>query len=106
MEVECRLVTRGRTTGLPREITIWFAADPDADRLFVLAGGREQSHWVRNVLADGRVTVRIGGRSFDGAARVIRPEEDDDSVARDAIAAKYGGDPARAPGLSGSPRLV
>lgn len=89
-EVECRLVTRGRTTGLPREITVWFAADPDADRLFMLAGGREASHWVRNVMADGRVTVRIRDRSFDGTARVIAPEEDADRVARDTIAAKYG----------------
>lgn len=90
-ELECRLVTRGRTTGLPRAITIWFAAAPDADRVFVLAGGREQSHWVRNVLVDGRVTVRIRDRSFDGTARVIAPEEEEaDRVARDTIAAKYG----------------
>ena len=83
-------MTRGRTTGLPRAITIWFAADQDADRLFVLAGGREQSHWVRNALADPRVTVRIGDRSFEGTARVVAPDEEADQVARDAIAAKYG----------------
>ena len=56
----------------------------------MLAGGREASHWVRNVMADGRVTVRIRDRSFDGTARVIAPEEDADRVARDTIAAKYG----------------
>jgi len=88
--VECRLRTRGRITGLPREITIWFAADPGADRLFLLSGGREQAHWVRNVLADPRVTIRIRDRSFDGAARVIGAAEEADRVARDALAAKYG----------------
>jgi len=89
-EVECRLLTRGRITGLPREITIWFAADPGADRLFLLSGGREQAHWVRNLAADPRVTVRIRDRSFEATARVIAADEDDDRVAREALAAKYG----------------
>lgn len=45
---------------------------------------------MRNVMADGRVTIRIRDRSFDGTARVIGPEEKADQVARDTIAAKYG----------------
>lgn len=77
-------------TGQPREITIWFAADADAERLFLLSGARGQAHWVRNVVADPRVTVRIRERWFAGTARVIGPGDEDDHVARDALAAKYG----------------
>ena len=84
---ECRLITTGRKTGAAREIRIWFAAVED--RLFMLAGGREGAHWVRNVQADPAVRVRIRRRTFDGHGRPIEGEPDD-AVAREAIAAKYG----------------
>jgi deazaflavin-dependent oxidoreductase (nitroreductase family) len=84
---ECDLTTTGRTTGQPRTIRIWFAAD--GDRLYMLAGGRESAHWVRNVQADPRVRVRIVRRSFEGSARVVEGT-DDDPLARRALAAKYG----------------
>ena len=84
---ECRLITTGRTTGQPREIRIWFAAV--GDRIFMLAGGRDTAHWVRNVAANPIVHVRIGRRTFEGRGRRIEGEVDD-PVARGAIAAKYG----------------
>ena len=84
---ECRLTTTGRRTGEPRRITIWFAAVGDV--VFMLAGGREDAHWVRNIRADQRVRVEIRGRTFEGRGRVIEGE-DDDPVAREAVAAKYG----------------
>ena len=37
--IECALVTRGRTSGEPRAITIWFAA-VRPDRAASLSGGR------------------------------------------------------------------
>jgi deazaflavin-dependent oxidoreductase (nitroreductase family) len=84
----CHLVTRGRTTGRPRTIEIWFATD--GQRLYLLAGGRGRAHWVRNLVADPRVRVRIGGRSLDGRARVIEGEASD-PIARRMLAAKYQG---------------
>jgi deazaflavin-dependent oxidoreductase (nitroreductase family) len=84
---ECGLTTTGRRSGEAREIAIWFAAA--GDRLYLLAGGREQAHWVRNLRADPAVRVRIAGRSFDGLARVVEGQADD-PLARAAIAAKYG----------------
>ena len=84
---ECRLVTTGRVSGEPREIRIWFAAL--GDRVFLLAGGREAAHWVRNVQATPAVQVRFGTRSFAGRGAVVEGQEDD-PVARQAIAAKYG----------------
>ena len=55
----------------------------------MLAGGREDAHWVRNIQANPVVRVEIQRRSFEGRGRAVEGEADD-SVARDALAAKYG----------------
>jgi deazaflavin-dependent oxidoreductase (nitroreductase family) len=86
--IECRLTTTGRSSGEPREIRIWFAAD--GDRLVLLAQDRDRAHWVRNVLGNPGVRVQIGRRRFEGRARVIDPAEADDAAARERFAAKYG----------------
>ena len=86
----CDLETIGRRTRKPRQIEIWFAADPERDRIYLLSGGRDRAHWVRNVRADGRVRVRLGGPWFDGVASDVEggPE---DGLARRLLAAKYQG---------------
>jgi deazaflavin-dependent oxidoreductase (nitroreductase family) len=85
--IECTLVTRGRTSGEPRAITIWFAAV--GRTVYLLSGGGEAAHWVRNLRADPAVTVVAGGVRVNGSARVVQGEAED-PVAREAIAAKYG----------------
>lgn len=82
------LQTIGRTSGRPRTIEIWFATD--GMRIYLLAGGRERAHWVRNLRVEPRVRVRIGGRTIDGAARVIEGEPTE-MLARRLLAAKYQG---------------
>lgn len=84
----CYLQTVGRTTGRPRTIEIWFATD--GERLFLLSGGRDRAHWVRNLRLDPHVRLRIGGRSLDGEARIIEGQEGD-RTAREMLAAKYQG---------------
>lgn len=84
---ECLLITTGRTSGQLRQVRLWFAAV--GDRVFMLAGGRERAHWVRNLQGNSVVRVQIRGRTFDGRARPIEGTADD-PVARKAIAAKYG----------------
>ena len=84
----CHLQTTGRTSGRPRTIEIWFATD--GDRIYLLAGGRDRAHWVRNLLADSRVRIRIGGRTLTGRAQVIEDEERA-IPARRLLAAKYQG---------------
>ena len=86
--IECTLVTRGRTSGEPRPVTIWFAAV--GNTVYLLSGGGEAAHWVRNLRADPVVAVIAGGVRVEGGARVIAPDEADDAAAREAIAAKYG----------------
>ena len=84
----CHLQTIGRSSGHPRTIEIWFATD--SERVYLLAGGRERAHWVRNLIADPHVRVRIGGRTLDATARVIEGEERE-PIARRLLAAKYQG---------------
>ena len=63
------LTTTGRTTGLPRRIEIWFVSHEG--RLYLLAEHFHKTHWVRNILRDPRVQVRLGEREFAATARVL-----------------------------------
>src|SRR4051794_22993178 len=85
-ESYCYLTTTGRVSGEPREIEIWFALD--GSTLYMLSGGRDRSDWVRNLLREPRVTVRIGERSFDGRARVVE-DPDEEARARQQVFGKY-----------------
>jgi deazaflavin-dependent oxidoreductase (nitroreductase family) len=84
----CDLETIGRTSGLPRVVEIWFAAE--GDRLYMLSGGRADANWVRNLQRTPRVRVRLGERWVDGTATVIEGRADDQR-ARELLAAKYQG---------------
>jgi deazaflavin-dependent oxidoreductase (nitroreductase family) len=84
----CRLETIGRRSGLPRDIEIWFAAD--GDRLYFLSGGRDRSHWVRNLRANPAVRVRVGGDWIAGVATLVEGQADEPR-ARELLAAKYQG---------------
>jgi deazaflavin-dependent oxidoreductase (nitroreductase family) len=86
----CELETIGRRSGQPRRIEIWFASEPERERIYLLSGGRDRAHWVRNIRADRRVRVRLGDRWFDGAAAEIEGDPDD-GLARRLLAAKYQG---------------
>ncbi len=83
------LTTVGRRTGRPHRIEIWFAAH--AGRLYLLAGGREQADWVRNLQANPRVTVELGDETHVGRARVLEAGTAEDQRARELLLAKYGG---------------
>jgi deazaflavin-dependent oxidoreductase (nitroreductase family) len=86
----CYLTTTGRVSGRPHTIEIWFAL---RDRtLYLLSGGRDRSDWVRNLLADPEVTVRIGRRDapiLAARARVVDPGSDEDALARRLVTGKY-----------------
>ena len=84
------LTTKGRRTGRPREIEIWFTRD--GDRYHVLAEHGERAQWVRNLRADPAVTVRVGRRTFPARARVLDGARQARAVAaaRARSEAKYG----------------
>jgi deazaflavin-dependent oxidoreductase (nitroreductase family) len=68
------LTTTGRKTGLPRQIEIWFVAH--ADRFYILAEHFHRTQWVRNIIANPRVQVRLAGREFTATARVLDEQSD------------------------------
>src|SRR5690242_8489620 len=84
----CYLTTRGRKTGNPHEIEIWFGVQGNS--IYLLSGGGDQSHWVRNLMADPNVSVRISKQAFSGVARLVK-EEKEELMARHLLTAKYQG---------------
>ena len=82
----CHLATIGRRSGRSRVIEIWFATD--GKRVYFLAGGRDRAHWVRNIRAEARVRLRLGGTTLAGRARVVT-DAAEDLRARQLVAAKY-----------------
>lgn len=85
-EEYCYLTTTGRITGRPHEIEIWFGLQ--GSTLYLLSGGMEKSDWVKNLLKNPSVTVRITKHIFTGSARLVRAEEED-TAARYMLAEKY-----------------
>ena len=84
----CYLTTTGRKSGLPREIEIWFGINGNS--LYLLSGGGDKSQWVKNLLANPNVTVRIAKHNFSGVARIVN-EEKEETMARHMLAEKYQG---------------
>jgi deazaflavin-dependent oxidoreductase (nitroreductase family) len=83
----CYLTTRGRITGRPHEIEIWFTRD--GDTLYLLAGGGDRSDWVRNLRAQPTVTVRIGDVTSAARGRVVKAGTAEDGHARRLVFEKY-----------------
>jgi deazaflavin-dependent oxidoreductase (nitroreductase family) len=82
----CYLTTTGRVSGEPREIEIWFALE--GQTLYMLSGGRDRSNWVKNLVREPRVQVRIADREWNGLARVV-DDPDRAARARELLFAKY-----------------
>src|SRR5260370_22553467 len=84
------LTTTGRTSGLPREIEIWFVEANG--KYFILAEKFHDAHWVRNIEKNPRVQVRVGDRRFEPTARALDPERDAAAwkMAQDLARGKYG----------------
>lgn len=81
------LTTTGRVTGRPHEIEIWY--EHDGDTVWMLAGGRRSSDWVRNLEAEPSATLRLGRDGDDRPVTARFPTGDEERRARDAVFAKY-----------------
>jgi deazaflavin-dependent oxidoreductase (nitroreductase family) len=80
-----RLTHRGRRSGKPYEVTIWFMVEGDV--VYLVTANRERQ-WVRNVAANPTVVLRVGDATFSGRAEPITAPAVTDHVA-DLMAAKY-----------------
>jgi deazaflavin-dependent oxidoreductase (nitroreductase family) len=81
----CYLTTTGRVSGRPHEIEIWFGAQ---NGTIYLLSGSGKSDWVKNLLKDPAVKVRIAKHTFTGSARVVEDQEAE-RRARYLLAEKY-----------------
>jgi deazaflavin-dependent oxidoreductase (nitroreductase family) len=81
----CYLTTKGRVTGKLHDIEIWFGAQRGG--IYLMAGDHK-SDWVRNLIKDPNVTVRIARYHFNGVARLVADEQDE-MTARQMLADKY-----------------
>ncbi|HZS79379.1 MAG TPA: nitroreductase/quinone reductase family protein [Ktedonobacteraceae bacterium] len=82
----CYLTTVGRVTGRPHTIEIWFAIDKQT--LYMLSGGREQADWVKNILRNPAVTIKIRDMMFERQARQVNDAQED-ALARRLLVEKY-----------------
>ncbi|MFN8523556.1 MAG: nitroreductase family deazaflavin-dependent oxidoreductase [Chloroflexota bacterium] len=79
-EPQClHLTTRGRRSGLPREIEIWFASHNG--RWYLVSELRERAQWVQNLRAEPRVQVRTNDVQTPATARVVDPANEPDLAA-------------------------
>ncbi|HRK91048.1 MAG TPA: nitroreductase family deazaflavin-dependent oxidoreductase [Anaerolineales bacterium] len=84
-EEYCYLTTRGRVTGNPHEIEIWFVVHENT--IYLMSGGGAKSDWVKNLLKEPQAMFRIAGQTFPALARV--QQEKDEEVIRNKMADKY-----------------
>ena len=83
----CYLTTTGRRTGRPHTIVIWFVVV--GATAYLMAGGRDRADWVRNLMADAAVTLRVGAESWAASGRVVQDGTPEDAEARRLMLAKY-----------------
>lgn len=87
-EEYCYLTTVGRKSGKPHEIEIWFGVYDSL--IYLLSGGGDDSDWVKNLLVNPTVTVRVAKQTFTGVAVVVSDEKEA-MMARHMLARKYQG---------------
>ena len=80
-----RITTRGRKTGKPHTVTIWFVVDGGTIFLGTLGADRD---WVRNVQKSPDVTLEVEGLRLRGNATAIADVALEGRV-RDLLAQKY-----------------
>lgn len=82
----CYVTTKGRRSGSPHTIEIWFALHGDV--VYLLAGGGDASDWVKNIRRDPTVALRLGERDQICRARLVDDPEED-ALARRLLLEKY-----------------
>jgi deazaflavin-dependent oxidoreductase (nitroreductase family) len=87
-EEYCYVTTKGRITGKPHKIEIWFGLNNET--LYLLSGGMDKSDWVKNMKKNPSVTVRVAKHTFQATARIVMDGKEE-TMARHLLAGKYQG---------------
>ena len=69
------LTTRGRKTGRPREIEIWFTT---RDGRYYVIAEYPTSHWVENLRSHPQAQVRLGSKKLLAQARFLSADREPD----------------------------
>jgi len=80
-----RITTRGRRTGKPHTVPIWFVVE---DTTLYLATLNARRDWVRNVAKTPEVELDIGGLRLRGRATTVRDPALEAHI-RNMLAGKY-----------------
>jgi deazaflavin-dependent oxidoreductase (nitroreductase family) len=65
-----RLTTRGRQSGAPRTVTVWFVVAGET-RIFVQHAARAPAHWDRNLQQEPAVQIDFGDGPLEARAEPI-----------------------------------
>ena len=82
----CYLTTTGRVSGRMHTIEIWFALN--GQTLYMLAGGRYTTDWVKNIQRSSQVQLRLRETTYTGQGRIV-DDADEDVLARRLVVEKY-----------------
>ena len=69
------LTTTGRKSGLLRHTPLEYEYDKENDRYRIAAGWGGNTDWFKNIKADPKVYVHVGGRKFEAVAEIATDEE-------------------------------
>lgn len=83
------LTTTGRVSGKAHTIEIWFSLD--GPTMYLLSGGGDKADWVKNIRKDPNIRVRVGSRTVNARARLVRAGTAADTEARELLDGKYMG---------------
>lgn len=86
------LTTRGRRSGLEREVELWWSTD--GTTVYLISGGADRSDWVRNLLVEPTARLRLRDGTVDVTARLPLTDPAERAVAAAALAGKYRRDAA------------
>jgi deazaflavin-dependent oxidoreductase (nitroreductase family) len=88
-EDSCLLTTYDRTTGLVHEVQMRYAVRDG--NIYMISDNGGEAEWVKNLVINPEVSVRISDDSVAGMARVIVNHPEEERLARELLAAKYDG---------------
>ena len=82
------LTTRGRKTGKPHTVELWFAV---AEKKVYLSHEGTYTDWMKNILENSQVEFRIGKTKFKGNAHIAKDGEEAFELGKHALYLKYYG---------------
>ena len=86
------LTTKGRKTGKPHTVELWFAVH--GDKIYLGHEG-EETDWMRNIKKNDMVTFKIGGKNFHGKTRYLENGTSEAEKGKLALYEKYYGKATR-----------